>query len=226
MHAPSPRAILFDLDGTLVDTAPDMVGALNQLCTEHSQQQPDATLARSTVSNGGPALVRLAFGTAISDQRFGALFPRFLEIYEQRVADESLLFAGMQEVLEYAEKNQQAWGVVTNKPERLSERLLEELDLLQRSHCLVGGDTLAVKKPDPEPLLSAARSIQVGPHECLYVGDNVRDIEAGNRAGMTTIAAGWGYILPDDDIDTWQADFVISVPLELLAFMAPAETTT
>lgn len=208
------ECLLFDLDGTLIDTAPDMAGALVTVCREESVEPPPYADMRATVANGGVGLLELAFGQ-IDDLDIERLLPVFLEAYGQRLADESRLFPGMPALLDAMDCAGKPWGIVTNKPQRLTIDLLQALDLHERPGCIIGGDSLAVRKPHPDPLLHAADQLAVDPGCCVYVGDNDRDMIAGRAAGMTTMAASWGYILPDDNILEWQADRIIDAPEEL-----------
>jgi len=212
------KAVLFDLDGTLLDTAPDMVAALDALLDEAGREPIDYERARAHVSKGAFGLIDLAFGRIEEAHRM-SLRERYLELYEQRVAHATTLFDGMDEVLEFIERGGLHWGVVTNKPRFLTEPLLDALGLLSRSAATVSGDTLAEHKPHPLPLLHAAEQIGVAPAESMYVGDDTRDIEAGNAAGMTTVAAAYGFIPPDEDPDRWSADHRIEHPGDLLAIL-------
>lgn len=212
--------VLFDLDGTLLDTAPDMVGALNDLLAEQSLAPVDYALARAHVSHGAFGLVDIAFGQ-IEDRERTRLRDRFLEIYAARVATATVLFEGMARVLSSIEAANLAWGVVTNKPGNLTEPLLDELGLLSRCACVVSGDTVARRKPHPEPLLHAVEQIRAGDNDqdiarAIYVGDASRDIEAGKAAGMITVAATYGYIPVEDDPAQWDADHIIEQPQQLL----------
>lgn len=200
-------AVLFDLDGTLVDTAPDMVGALNDLRGMHGLPALPYGEVRPFVTNGSRGLIGRGFDNP-DEARTLALIEQFLDCYEKRVARESRLFPGMERVLDDLESAGIAWGVVTNKPTYLSEALLDCLELRRRSGTLVCGDTLSVRKPHPMPLLHAAAEIDAEADDCVYVGDAERDIQAGHAAGMVTIAAAWGYILPDDCVGRWRASFV------------------
>jgi phosphoglycolate phosphatase len=216
----SLQAVLFDLDGTLLDTAPDMVGALNDLRAEQSLAPVDYAMARAHVSHGAFGLVDVAFGRLDAAER-QRLRDRFLEIYAARVATATTLFEGMETVLNQVEADGLAWGVVTNKPGNLTEPLLAALGLLSRCACVVSGDTVAQRKPHPEPLLHAMRQIDAGSGssnaaQLMYVGDADRDIRAGKAAGMITVAATYGYIPADDDPLQWHADHIIEHPPQLL----------
>lgn len=220
-RAARPSAVLFDLDGTLLDTAPDMVPALNELLAEESRAPLAYVGARSQVSNGVPGLLRLAFG-ALAEEPHERLRTRYLQLYGRRLAEETRLFAGMAQVLQWLEARQIPWGVVTNKPAALTEPLLEQLDLHARCACVVSGDTVARRKPDPLPLVHALDIIGVPPSTAIYVGDAARDITAGRAAGMRTVAALYGYIPAGEDPQAWGADHDIRHPLELLELLDPA----
>jgi N-acetyl-D-muramate 6-phosphate phosphatase len=201
-------AVLFDLDGTLVDTAPDMGGALNDLRAECGLAPLDAAQIRPWVSHGGAALVRLGFGDP-GPEAFEALRLRFLQIYSRRLARESLLFEGGHALLDRFDACGIPWGVVTNKPGWLTAPLLQALGLASRAAAIVSGDTLDEKKPHPRPLLHAAAQIGLPPHEFAYVGDAERDMQAARAAGMHGIAAGFGYIGSAECIEAWPRVAVI-----------------
>ncbi len=217
---PSPNlsAVLFDLDGTLLDTAPDMIAVLDQLLTEESRDLIDYDYGRAHVSNGSLGLIDIAFGELEEAHRL-SLRDRYLALYENHLAIRTTPFEGMDTVLEHLEQADISWGVVTNKPGYLSEPLLDTLGLLSRCACVVSGDTLPERKPHPRPLLHAAALIGVEPANAIYVGDADRDITAGRAAGMTTVGATYGFIMPDDDPASWQADHYIDSPLELLGLI-------
>jgi 2-phosphoglycolate phosphatase len=212
------RAVLFDLDGTLLDTAPDMIAALDELRAEETLEPVDYDLYRAHVSNGALGLIDLAFGQIDEAHRLN-LRNRYLDIYERRLAVDTVLFDGMADVLDDLERDHIQWGVVTNKPAFLTEPLLDALNLLQRCACVVSGDTLPERKPHPQPLLHAATLIGVEPGQAMYIGDADRDIVAGNAAGMMTVAAAYGFIPPGEDPATWAADHKIEHPLQLLAIL-------
>ena len=212
------HAVLFDLDGTLLDTAPDMVGALDLLCSEQGLGPINYDFARAHVSNGALGLIDIAFGELDQDHRT-SLRERYLALYESRLATATVLFDGMADVLDSLEQRNMRWGVVTNKPAFLTEPLLDTLGLLGRCACVVSGDTLPERKPHPQPLLHAATLMGMNPGLAMYVGDSDRDITAGNAAGMTTVAAAYGFVPPGDDPDNWAADHKIEHPSELLAIL-------
>lgn len=207
-------AVLFDLDGTLVDTAPDMAGAVNDMLALRNRPQLPFAPLRTRVSHGSRALVDFAFDPTdeASRQRY---IGEFLSVYEQRVSRSSALFDGVADLLDALESRDVGWGVVTNKPGGLSHMLLTDLGLLDRMGVHIAGDTLAQRKPHPMPLLHAAKTIGVPANRCIYVGDAERDIAAGRHAGMTTIAVRYGYILEDDCATRWGADYLVDSVSEL-----------
>ena len=212
---PRLSAVLFDLDGTLLDTAPDMIAVLDQLLAEESREPLDYDTGRAHVSNGAFGLIDLAFG-ALEEAHRLSLRERYLELYEHHLATRTAPFEGIDTVLEHLEQAHIHWGVVTNKPGYLTEPLLDTLGLLSRCACVVSGDTLPERKPHPRPLLHAAELIGIKPAQAMYVGDASRDMQAGRAAGMMTVAATYGFIMPDDDPTAWQADHCIDSPVELL----------
>jgi len=209
------KAVFFDLDGTLVDTAPDMVAVLQAMQQSHGLDTVDYELGRTQVSNGAVGLLGLGFPElAVS---FGDdMHLEYLERYAEMICEDSCLFTGMNSLLDTLDDAGCPWGVVTNKPESLTNPLLEALGLATRSVCTVSGDSLSVRKPDPAPLLLASDIAGVDAYRSIYIGDAERDIEAGLRAGMATIAAGYGYITEDDDPREWGAD-IIAPDVEELA---------
>jgi 2-phosphoglycolate phosphatase len=219
------QAILFDLDGTLLDTAPDMIGALDALRAEHDLAPMNYHVARTQVSNGAAGLLALGFDHLGPDDR-EALRSRYLELYAARLAQGTRPFPGMVEVLDTLERAGIPWGVVTNKPGYLTEPLLAALALSGRCACVVSGDTLTRRKPDPAPLLHAAERLGVASSAVVYVGDAPRDIEAGREAGMVTVAVTYGYHAPGDDPAQWGADHTVNNPAELLRLPRLKITTT
>ena len=215
----SSRALLLDLDGTLLDTAPDMGGALNRLRAENGLEPLPFECIRPVVSHGAVRLVSLGFPEA-SGTAFESLRLRFLAIYAEHLAEGTRLFDGFDVVLESLEIRGLPWGIVTNKPARLTNPLLAALGLDRRAACAVSGDTLAERKPHPLPLLHAADLIGVHPEHCVYVGDAERDIQAGRAAGMTTVVASYGYLSQHDDPLSWQPHGIVATPAELLGWMA------
>ena len=215
------EAVLFDLDGTLIDTAPDMGGALNNLLIEENYAPLPLDDIRPFVSRGGLVLVKLGFADKVPEVELEPLRLRFLQHYRAIIANNSCLFEGFESILLEIENRGLPWGIVTNKPEWLTLPLLEQLQLAQRVKVVIGGDSLARRKPDPLPLQEAARRIGVACANCVYIGDDERDIIAGREAGMKTLTAAYGYIENDIDYLSWKADGVIESPAELLAMLQP-----
>ena len=210
------KAVFFDLDGTLADTAPDLGAALNTLLGEHGREPLPFPLIRPVVSHGGNALLRLGFDVAESDPEFPDLRDRFLDIYQRHLHLDSHLFPGMAEVLTLIEKSHRVWGIVTNKPEWLTRPLMTRLGLETRAACMVSGDTVTPRKPHPAPLLHACRMTGIEPGTAIYIGDAERDITAGRAAGMRTLIALYGYLSTSDRPDTWQADGTVKAPGEIM----------
>lgn len=201
------HAVFFDLDGTLVDTAPDMVSVLCDLLADNGCTPLPYATARASVSNGAAGLIRLAFPD-VDDADRQRLHHEYLDRYQQSVCVRSEVFPGLLEVLDELDSRGRPWGIVTNKPRRMTEPLVASLGLAERAACVVSGDTLPQRKPDPAPLVYASRLAGVPPQQSVYVGDAERDIAAGRAAGMATIAATYGYIVEGDDPIRWQADQV------------------
>ena len=210
------KALLLDLDGTLVDTAPDMVGTLNRILERHGEAQVDFLDAAKLVSNGAKALLNFGFPSQLSEGDSTQFIQEFLSDYAEHVCDQSMVYDGMLEVIETCLENNIRWGVVTNKPLELSRSLLDGLGLMSTCSILLGGDSLPVKKPDPAPLLHCCMVLNLAASECLYLGDHQRDIIAGNSAGMDTAVALWGYINEQQKVDTWSANYLINKPTGLL----------
>lgn len=214
-------AVLFDLDGTLVDTAPDMVAVLQGMQVDHGLTPVHYELGRSYVSNGAVGLLRLGFPEA-DEAQVEALRPEYLDRYLDRISDASALFAGLDTLVDRLDAHTLPWGVVTNKPQHLTEPLMLALALLDRAACCVSGDTLPQRKPDPAPLHHACAVAGLEAARVIYVGDSSRDIEAGRAAGMATIAAAYGYITPDDDAAAWGADEIARDTHELAQLVLKA----
>ena len=210
------EAVLFDLDGTLIDTAPDMGAALNNLLLEEGFDRLPIKRIRPLVSQGGMALTRLGFEEKVEEADLQPLLMRYLQHYRSIVADSSTLFQGFDSVLQSLESRDLKWGIVTNKPEWLTIPLLEGLNLKERCAVVICGDTLEKKKPHPLPLIEAARRISVDCCSCIYIGDDERDIIAGNAAEMKTLIATYGYIPPHSDLAAWNAHGTIDQPLDLI----------
>jgi 2-phosphoglycolate phosphatase len=216
----SIRTVLFDLDGTLADTAPDLAYALNCVLKEQGRKPLPFEVIRPVVSHGGIALTRLGFGLEPEHPDFEALRQRLLDIYSANIARETKLFPGMNELLNNIEQHNMNWGIVTNKPAWLTEPLMEALDLTQRAACIVSGDSCNNRKPHPEPILHGCHLAGSHAEQCVYVGDAERDIEAGRRAGMHTIVALFGYIDAKDNPGEWRADALINSPADIYEWIS------
>lgn len=215
--------ILFDLDGTLADTAPDLAAALNHVLRQHGKPPLALDAVRPGVSRGGAAMVRLGFGIDEADAAFAAIRDEFLQQYRSALARETVLFPGISELLARLEIGGYGWGVVTNKLSWLTHPLLAALGLAERAQCVVSGDTVSRPKPHPAALLHACRLLDCRPAQVVYVGDARRDIEAGRTAGTSTLIARYGYVDAADHPETWGADGMIDQPLELMAWLAESE---
>lgn len=212
------KAVLFDLDGTLIDTAADFIRIIQDMCRAEQREVVDAALIRTQVSEGARAMVKLVYPELdVEDPVFLAHRQRFLDIYGADIAVDADLFEGMYPLLEALEAQEIPWGIVTNKPRWLSEALLEALNLTQRCAVLVCPEDVSKTKPDPEPMYLAAQQINLPAETCIYVGDHPRDIDAGRNAGMYTILAAYGYLPLEhkDDLTVWQADCIVNDVEEL-----------
>ncbi|MCW0437173.1 phosphoglycolate phosphatase [Xanthomonas sacchari] len=209
-----PRVVLFDLDGTLLDSAPDLLAAANALLAEHGRAALTLAQLRPVVSKGARAMLGVAFPDLPAAQR-DALIPAFLRHYEALIGRHSQPFDGIPELLQRLEEAGSVWGIVTNKPEVLALLILPQLQWEQRCAVLIGGDTLPERKPHPLPLQVAAQRLSVAPQEVVYVGDDERDILAARAAGMASVAVLWGYRLDEDDPLAWRADAMVAAPAEL-----------
>jgi 2-phosphoglycolate phosphatase len=213
------RTVLFDLDGTLLDTAPDLAAALNTVLEENQLPALPYESIRTVVSHGGSALITIGFKLQQDDPRFDPLRQRLLAVYRENISRRTTLFPGMDALLQEIEQRGLNWGVVTNKPGWLTDPLLKDLQLYDRAICVISGDTLQQRKPHPAPLLHACQLAGSLPEQCLYVGDAQRDIEAGRNAGMHTMVALFGYFTDQDQPHSWGATHSIEEPRELLAWL-------
>lgn len=222
MNKQPVAAVLFDLDGTLIDTAPDFIRIIKQLCKEDNKVAPSEADIRAQVSAGARAMVKLIFqgqfdDVADDDAELLAYRQRFLDAYEADICVDSQLFEGLDALLLALEKRGTPWGIVTNKPRYLAQILLDKLNLTARCSVLVCPDDVANTKPNPEPMHLAADTLGVAAHDCLYIGDHIRDIQAGKAANMRTVIAKFGYLSADDlaNLHTWGADAITDTPQDL-----------
>ncbi len=213
--------VLFDLDGTLADTAPDLVNAINGCLLERGRPARPLDDLRPWVSHGARGLIEQAFGIGPDVDGYEALRAEFIERYESHLCQHTILFPGVEETLARIEAAGMQWGIVTNKIARLTDPLVRELRLDGRAACVVSGDTAVRAKPDPAPITYALRHCGCSAQVSVYVGDDRRDIQAGRAAGVRTFAAAYGYSVGVDDIAQWQADHIIDKPTDLLDWLLP-----
>ncbi|MFT3736713.1 MAG: HAD-IA family hydrolase [Rhodocyclaceae bacterium] len=216
------RCVLFDLDGTLADTAPDLAGALNQTRIDDGLPALPLNQLRPLISQGVRGLLHASYGLHPQDEGYGPLFQRVLQHYSQNLCVQTRLFDGMPELLRHLETQAIPWGIVTNKHSRYTQPLVAALGLAERATSVVSGDTTPYAKPAPDPLLLAARECGVSPAECIYLGDDERDIIAAHAAGMTSMAVRWGYLGLDKPVTEWGAHHLIDHPAEVLDYLPPA----
>lgn len=216
------RAVLFDLDGTLIDSAPDLAGTGNDMRAARGLAPLAYEAFRPMVGAGARGMLGIALQVTPEDDDFLALREEFLSRYEARMSQETRVFDAMHPVLATLQASGTPWGIVTNKAERFTLPLVRTLSLHQHAAAIVGGDTTAHSKPHPAPLLEAARRLGVPPEACVYVGDDLRDVQAGRAAGMATVAAAWGYLGLGEPVSAWGADHVIESPGELLNLLGLA----
>lgn len=214
------RTVLFDLDGTLVDTAPDLGAALNAMRARRDLAPLDYATIRPQASHGSQGLLRIGFGVGADDPQFVALRREFLDLYSACLVDNSPLFPGVAEMLDGLEQRGLRWGIVTNKPARYTDPLVTHLGLAQRAACIVSGDTCARPKPHPEPMQHACRIADSLPSQCLYVGDAERDIQAARAVGMPALVALYGYLSETDTPEAWGGHGFIETPGGLLDYLA------
>jgi 2-phosphoglycolate phosphatase len=219
------RTVLFDLDGTLADTAPDLAAALNALLVEENRPALPFRVIRPVVSHGSTGLLQLGFGLKPTDADFVRLRERLLALYAANLCHETRVFPGVTELLARLVARDIKWGIVTNKPAFLTEPLIAQLALAHAPACVVSGDTVTNRKPHPEPMLHACAIARAQPSETLYVGDAERDIRAGRDAGMKTLVALFGYIEENEEPERWGADGMIDAPLDVLTWVDTEEET-
>lgn len=220
IRLPAPKAVLFDLDGTLADTAPDLAAAVNKMRTDRRLPPLPFEQLRPLASAGARGLIGVAFGATPADAGFDDLRSEFLANYAARIADHTTLFEDIDTLLQAIEACGLYWGVVTNKPGRYTDVLLPLIGL-QQAACSISGDTTPHAKPHPEPLFEACRRLALQPKDCWYVGDDLRDIQAGKAAGMTTLAAGWGYCGHSEPL-TWESDYIAQQPADIVKLLPPS----
>ncbi len=214
-----PKAVLFDLDGTLIDSAPDLAGACNEMRVERGLVPLPYEQLRAMVGSGARGMVGKSFGLVPGDDGYLALRDEFLDRYEARMTRETRVFADVAPVLAWLGARALPWGIVTNKATRFAAPLVEALGLAAKAAVLICGDTAAHAKPHPAPLLEAARRLNLAPSDCVYVGDDLRDVQAGRAAAMATVAAAWGYLGDGDAPAAWGADHLIERPGELIGLI-------
>lgn len=214
-----PKAVLFDLDGTLLDTADDLAYALNLQLAAHHKPAVDPAVLRDKVSNGANALLHYGFKASPSDEGFDALRAEYLDLYLDNLAVHTKPFDGIEELIAMLDQRSIPWGIVTNKPHTYAEPLMMQFAFASQCKTLICPDHVKNKKPDPEALHLACSELDTTPDQCLYIGDHERDIECGRRAGAKTIACAYGYIEEQKDISEWQADFIAADGRELLSIV-------
>jgi len=213
------KLVLFDLDGTLLDTAPDLGGALNALRAEYNLTPLTHDMIRPVVSHGAPALLKLGFGIAPNDSRYSGIRNRLLELYAERITRETTYFPGVESLLQELEYRQLTWGVVTNKPSHLTDPLLRAFGVYDRAACVVSGDTTLRRKPYPDQLLYACDICEVRPASSIYFGDAQRDVQAARAAGMRALVAMYGYIEASEEPSAWEADALLEHPDKLIHWL-------
>ena len=213
------KAVFFDLDGTLADTAPDFAAVLHRLQTEAGLPSTPYPALRTHVSHGIRGMLSIGFGVSPEMDCYPSLAQRFLDYYTEALCVRTQLFEGIADLLHALECQGITWGIVTNKPERLATPLVHALGLSERTACIIGGDPAPRAKPYPDPLLHACRICGISPETSLYVGDDIRDIDAGRAAGMRTLAASYGYLGASTPIDDWRADAIIQHPMQILDYV-------
>ncbi|OQW38447.1 MAG: phosphoglycolate phosphatase [Proteobacteria bacterium SG_bin4] len=213
------KAVLFDFDGTLADTAPDLGHALNRQRTARGLPELPITEIRPLASAGSRGLLGLGFNIKPGDQGYESMRDEFLDFYTERLCHDTRLFSGVDELLGQLKKRNLPWGIVTNKPSRFAHPLIHALGLAQQVACIICGDEIANTKPHPEPLLTASRKIDISPANCIYLGDDIRDVQASLAAGMHPIIARYGYLGNEQPPETWGARHLIDHPEELLAYL-------
>ncbi|MDD1636642.1 MAG: HAD-IA family hydrolase [Methylococcaceae bacterium] len=214
--------VLFDLDGTLVDTAPDLILCLNKALSSHGLTTVTADTIKPFISFGAVAMINESLDHSISEALRADILETMLDLYQNNIAEHTVFFKGMSDTLDAIEAQGLKWGVVTNKRERFTNPLMDALKLTDRAACIISGDTTANPKPHVEPMLAACKLAAVKPQECVYIGDASHDITAGKNAQMKTLAALYGYLKSGDTPETWGADALIKSPEQLATWIASA----
>lgn len=212
--------LLFDLDGTLLDTAPDLGWALNQLREEHQLPPLEMDLIRPTVGYGSRSMLKLGFDVDEAHPSYSNLVARLLDLYQIRMTQETKPFNGMLDVLAALEQQGIIWGIVTNKPSRFTYEILKAMQLETRAAVIVCGDSLPKRKPNPDQILHACTTLRQKPEECVYIGDTEIDVTASKAAGTKSLVAMYGYIAPDENPTNWEADGYINKPLDIIDWLA------
>lgn len=213
------QAVLFDLDGTLADTALDLGGALNTLLARHNLPTKSMDEIRTQASHGAAGLLKLGAGITPDHPDYVQWRTEYLDEYDSRYAQDTALFDGVNELIAELDKRAIKWGIITNKPMRFTDKLVPKLGFVSPPAVVVSGDTCGESKPSVKPMFHACEQIQTEPQHTVYVGDAERDIQAGRNAGIKTVLAEWGYIAPEDRTETWQPDYRIASPLDLLRLL-------
>lgn len=209
------KALLFDLDGTLLDTAPDFITAINKQLKRHGRNPLVGDAIRTSVTHGSIGIIESVYNIKQDHPEFEPLKEEFLQLYLENISEKTGLFDGLRQVLDSCKERNIPWGIVTNKPLKYTAPLMADLGLDKQSATTICPDHVANPKPDPEALILACSQINIAPKNCIYIGDHVRDIQAGKSAGMSTIAAQWGYIEEFEDVTQWQADMVVKKSTDL-----------
>jgi len=217
MTLTSPKAVLFDLDGTFLDSAPDFLWVVNHLREKYGFPQLAEETIRQQVSNGGSALTEICFEISREDDGFPEKLAILLDCYQTHLGVTSGMFKGIPELIAFCQQSDIAWGIVTNKPRRFTDPLLENLKI--NCPLVICPDDVTTPKPNPESLLLAAKRLNLAPEECWYVGDHIRDIEASHAANMPAIAVSYGYIEDDDNINSWNADVIVDHAEEIISLI-------
>lgn len=212
-------AVLFDLDGTLLDTANDLGKALNTLLSKHGLPQLPFSRIRPEAGRGSRGLIKVGFNIDENDARYTELCDALLALYEDYLLHSTHLFPGMEEVLTHLENKGIPWGIVTNKPEKFTKEIVKGLNLSERAQCIISGDTLPQRKPHPDPVLHACKLLNQDPATCLYVGDSEVDIIASRAAGTASLVALYGYIPAVENPSTWNADGYIQQPIDIIRWL-------